>query len=105
MRQNRGIYEYTYVYVYDLEIVARDPNILIRALEKSYEFKITLTVPILFHLEFNFFHNNNGILCFVPHKYIENMAQTFMGIFDSNPNLNKTIKPPLEQGGHPELDT
>ena len=30
--------------------------------------------PVSFHIGFDFFHENNGVLCFASHKYIDNMG-------------------------------
>ena len=32
-------------------------------------------------------------------------VQTYMNIFSTNPNLQKSVRTPLEQGNNPELDT
>ena len=62
-------------------------------------------VLIKFHIGCDFFCGINDVICFAPHKYIENMVLTYMTMFVLNPNLNKTFRSPLEQGGRPEIYT
>ena len=51
--------------------------------------------PVSFHIGFDFFHENNGVLCFASHKYIDNMVQTYMTMFDTNPKLQNSVRDPL----------
>ena len=66
IRQNGDIYEYIVVYVNDLEIAARETNILMGALKNRYKFNLKGTRPISFHLGCDFFRKSNGVLCFAP---------------------------------------
>ena len=72
---------------------------------KINHFKIKVTVTILFYLGFDLFRDSNGVLCFYPHKYIDNMFQTYMNMFGTNPILHNSDRAFLEQGEHTDIDT
>ena len=55
-------------------------------------FKLKGTGSISFHRRCDFLCDRNGALCFEPHKYIDNMVQTYTTIFGSKPKLNKAIR-------------
>jgi hypothetical protein len=57
--------------------------------------------PTVYHLGCNFFHDEDGTLCYGPHKYIDKMMENYKKIFGSKP---KERGSPLEQNDHPELD-
>ena len=65
------------------------------ALKNRYKFNLKGTRPISFHLGCDFFRGSNGVLCFAPYKYIENMVQTYMTMFGTNPKLHKSVRDPL----------
>ena len=96
MWHNREICEYIYMYVDDLVIVSSHYKTLMDALENRYRFKLKGTGKIEFHLGWNLFCDSNVFLCFAPHNYIDNMDQTYVNVFGSNPKLNKAVRSPLE---------
>ena len=103
MRRNGDVYEYIAVYVDDLALALKDPQAIIGILtQEPYNFKLKGTGPISFHLGCNFFHDEDGVLCFAPKKYIEKMISSYERIFGSKPK--QTVLSPLEKGDHPELD-
>ena len=59
---------------------------------------------IEFHLEYDFFCDINGFICFSPHKYIYNMIDTYITMFGSNQKLNKAFRDPLGNGYHPDIE-
>ena len=73
-------------------------------LENNYKFKINGMGPISFHTRCDFFCDSHVVLCFSPQKYIDNMVQTCMTSFGTNPNLHKSVRDLLEQEYHTELD-
>ena len=77
IRQNGYIYEYIDVYVDDLAIAARYPKSITDELENKYKFNLKVTGPISFHFGCDLFRDSNCVLCFVPHKYIDKMFQTY----------------------------
>jgi hypothetical protein len=103
MRPNNGVYEYVAVYVDDLAIAMKEPQVLVDVLEKKHNFKLKGTGPIEFHLGCDFFRDDEGILCMAPRKYIEKMAMGYETMFGEKPSTK--IHSPLEKGDHPELDT
>ena len=102
MRDKGDCYEYIAVYVDDLLIVSKDPQMIIGALTDEYNFKLKGTGPISFHLGCDFFRDEEGVLCYAPKKYIEKMLDNYKRIFGNYP---RQVKSPLERGDHPELDT
>jgi Reverse transcriptase (RNA-dependent DNA polymerase) len=102
MRQNGGVYEYIGVYVDDLAIVAKDPWEIVDVLEWKYKFKLKGTGPISFHLGMGFFHDEEGVLCLSPKRYIERMISTYVTLFGVKPSMKYSS--PLEKGNHPETN-
>ena len=102
MRPNGDIYEYIAVYVNDLAITAKDPSSIVKILTDKYRFKLKGTGTIHFHLGMDFFHDEDGVLCIAPRKYVEKMEQSFFQMFGRAPS--HTIQSPLEKNDHPELD-
>ena len=72
-----------------------DTKSLMDTLENNYRFNLKGQGPISFHLGCDFFRGSNGVLCFAPYKYIENMVQTYMTMFDTNPKLQNSVRDPL----------
>ena len=70
MRERNSIYEYIAVYVDDLSIAAKDPSELTDTLMNKYSFKFKGTGHIKYHLEYDFFRDKLGVLCFFPRKYL-----------------------------------
>ena len=97
-------WEYIAIYVDDLAIISKDPKSIILVLTDPdrTNFKIKRDGPIKFHLGCNFFCNNNGVLCFAPHKYVDKMCSDYLHMFGKN--LLQQCSSPWEKGDHPELD-
>ena len=54
-------------------------------------------------MECDFLRDENRILYFVSHKYIEKMVDSYYNMFEHKPKL--VYISPLEKGDYPELDT
>ena len=102
MRDKGNHYEYIAVYVDDLLILSRAPQLLIKTLEDVHKFKLKGTGDISFHLGCDFFRDKDGVLCYAPKKYIERMIDNYVRIFGQKPRFATS---PLVKGDHPELDT
>jgi hypothetical protein len=102
MRDMGDHYEYIAVYVDDLLIASRNPEVIIEALMKEHDFKLKGTGPISFHLGCDFNRDEEGTLCYAPKKYIEKMLDNYRRMFGTWP---KPAHSPLMSGDHPELDT
>ena len=65
-----GLYEYVAVYVNDLAITSKDPTSIVTDMVNISKgnFKIKALDSITFHLDCDFFQDENGTLCFVSHK-------------------------------------
>ena len=83
-------------------IVAAKPQEIINILTNVYNFKLKGTGQISFHLGMDFFHDEEGALCFAPKKYTQKMQDTYVQMFGTKPNTN--MMSPLELNDHPELD-
>ena len=103
MRDRKDHWEYIDTYVDDLAISSKDPKKITSTLETKYGFELKGTGPITYHLGCDFIHDENGILCIQPKKYIEKMVDTYERLFGSKPKDVYTS--PLEKGDHPEMDT
>ena len=103
MWEKDGYYEYVAVYVDDLLITSRDPQVIIDWLEKKNLFKLKGTGPISFHLGCNFFQDNDGTLYIGPKSYINRMAALYKTMFGQKPKPIYLL--PLVPNDHPEYDT
>ena len=95
-------YEYIAVYVDDLLIVSKDPSAIIKSLAEVHEFKLKGTGAVSFHLGCDWYRDDDGNLCYAPHKYIEKVMDNYLRMFGTRP---KKAHSPLTKGDHPELDT
>jgi hypothetical protein len=102
MCEKDGAYEYIGVYVDDLFIISKNPKAITDALVNDYKFKLKGTGPVEFHLGCDFFRDEDGHLCFAPHKYIKKMLSNYERMFRVLP---RDAALPLEKGNHPELDS
>jgi hypothetical protein len=102
MCEKDGAYEYVGVYVDDLFIVSKNPKAITDTLVDDYKFKLKGTGPVEFHLGCDFFRDEDGHLCFAPHKYIEKMLSNYERMFGMLP---RDAASPLEKDDHPELDS
>ena len=68
MHKNGDQYEYVAVYVDDLAFAVKDPQAFVDVLKNNYNFKIKEAGPLEFHLEADFFHDDDGTLCMAPQK-------------------------------------
>jgi len=90
------------VYVDDLMIASRIPEVIVKALIDEYNFKLNGTGPTKFHLGCDFYRDKQGVLCYAPKKYIEKILDNYRRIYGTWP---KVAHSPLINGDHPELDT
>mgnify|MGYP000107799768 CR=1 FL=1 len=102
MRDKGDHYEYIAVYVDDLLIASRVPEVIIKTLMEEHKFKLKGTGPISFHLGCDFGRDEDGTLYYAPKKYIEKILENYRRLFGSYP---KPYQSPLENNDHPELDT
>jgi hypothetical protein len=101
MREKDGLYEYIGVYVDDLMIVSKEPKLIVASLKDDHKFKLKGSGAVTFHLGCDYFRDEDGVLCYAPKKYIEQMMDTY---FRNYGKLPKEYSSPLEHGDHPELD-
>ena len=76
-------YEYIAVYVCDLLIESKSPQLIVDALRNKQNFKLKGTGPISYHLGFDFTRDGNNEID--PRKYIDKMSDFYVSIFGSNP--------------------
>jgi hypothetical protein len=81
MQENNGLYEYNAVYVDDLLITARDPNLIIKTLQKKHKINLIGVGSITYHLGCNYFHDMDRTLCFGPRKYIDKIMELYENMF------------------------
>ena len=102
MREKNGLYEYIGVYVDDLLIISKAPQVITDMLEEKHKFKLKGTGEITFHLGCDFFRDDDGTLCMAPKKCIEKLIDGYHNMFREKPKTR--YKSPLESGDHPEMD-
>ena len=103
MRKRSGLWEYVAVYVDDLAFAMKDPAEFTKLLAEKYKYKLKGTGDIAFHLGYDFFCDDDGVLCMAPRKYIDKMIDGYFNMFGEKPRTRYSS--PLEKGDHPELDT
>ena len=77
MRDKGDHYEYIAVYVDDLLIASRVPEVIIKTLMEEHKFKLKGTGPISFHLGCDFGRDEDGTLYYAPKKYIEKILDNY----------------------------
>ena len=103
MRRNGDIYKYIGVYVSDLVIAIKDPQVLIDLLTNTHQLKLKGTEEIKFYLGCDFICDSDGTLCMALLKYINKIIKKYECLFGSKPK--SSVWSPLAKGNHPELDT
>jgi len=88
-------YEHIAVYVDDLMIASKDPDLIIKMLMEKCHFKLKGTGPTKFHLGCDFFCDEEGVLCYAPKKYIEKILENYRRIYGTWP---KPATSPLTTG-------
>jgi hypothetical protein len=71
--KNDGVYEYVAVYVKDLLIAARDPEGIESILREEHKFKLKGVGTLSYHLECDYFWEEDRILCYGSGIYITKM--------------------------------
>jgi hypothetical protein len=103
MRKKDNHWEYIAVYVDDIAIASKDPNVISQYLENTCKFKLKGSGPITFHLGCDYYRDEHDTLCYAPRKYIDRMVSTYERLFGERPS--RKFSSPLEKGDHPEIDT
>jgi hypothetical protein len=103
MRKNGDIYEYVEVFVDDLAIASKEPQVFINTLETVHGFKTKGTGPISVHLGIDFFRDDDNTLCISPLTYIDKLVKTYEQMFGEPPK--HFVTSPIEKGDNPNLDT
>jgi hypothetical protein len=103
LRPKSDVYEYIGVYVDDLAIVTKEPQVIIDKLVNQHTFKLKGTGPMSFHLGCDYARDEHGVMCISPTKYICKVVDSYKQMFGTSPPSN--ILSPIEKGDHPEMDT
>ena len=77
MRRNGDIYVYIGVYIDDLVIAMKNPQVLIDLLTDTHQFKLKGNREVKFHLGCDFIHISDGTLCMAPLKYIDTIIKNY----------------------------
>ena len=95
-------YEYIAVYVDDLAIAAKDPQVFCNELKKKYNLKLKGVGPLEYHLGCTYKKDPDGTLAADPRRYVNKILESYERMFKEKPRKSR---PPLEGGDYPELDT
>ena len=101
MRACPDYYEYICVYVDDLAIAMREPQVFIDALVNTYGYKLKGVGPMSYHLGADIYRDSDGTLCFGAKSYIGQMMINYKTMFGEKP---KEYNSPMDKNDHPELD-
>jgi hypothetical protein len=102
MKNVGELWEYVGVYVDDLIIASKNPQEILDILTDTHHFKLKGSGPISYHLGCEYFRDADGVLCYTPRRYIENMMSQYERLYG---HLPKHYDAPLTPGDHPEIDT
>ena len=102
MRRNGNLYEYIAVYVDDLAIATKDPQAICKILTDNYNYKLKGTGSISFHLDCDFYRDQDNVLCMALKKYIDKLVNIYKQHFGERPRQHYSS--PLDKGDHPEID-
>ena len=80
MREINGLYKYIAVYVNNLAIASKNPELIISALEEA-KFKLKGVGPITYHLGCDFNRDPDGTLAIAPKKYLDKMFDAYERLF------------------------
>ena len=94
MRQSNRLREYIAVYVDDLVFVVRDPKKIIIFPDDNNKYKLKVIGSISYHLDCDFFRDDEDKLCMFPKIYIEQMTNGYQNMFDKkhHPNTSHHLK-------------
>ena len=81
MRDKGDNYEHIGSCVDDLMIASRMPSSIIDDVVNKHKFKLKGTGSVTFHLGCNFFHDEEGVMCYTSLKHIEKMIDNYTRIF------------------------
>jgi hypothetical protein len=102
LRENNNLYEYIAVYVDDLLIAGRNPKEIVQTLKEQHKFKLKGVGPLIYHLIYDYFRDQDGTLCFGPRKYVTKIIDQFKNMYGCKP---KEYTSPLDKSDHPEFYT
>jgi hypothetical protein len=72
-------YKYITAYLDNLLIASKNPKSIIDALESDpVNFKLKGSGPLSFHLGCDYFHEDDGTMCYGPKKYITRMVDAYV---------------------------
>jgi hypothetical protein len=102
LREQADHYEYICVYVDDLMVMMKDPQVFFNQLEEKYKYKLKGVGEPSYHLGGNFTRDPDGTLAWGAKSYIKRMLDNYKIMFG---DLPKMCSSPLVAGDSPELDT
>ena len=95
-------YEYVCVYVDDLMVIGKNPEVFMEALTTKYKYKLKGVGSPSYHLGGDFFRDPDGTLAWGASSYIKKMIINYTTMFGEKP---KEASSPMVEKDHPELDT
>ena len=78
-------YERIEIFEDDLIIPFKSPQIVACSLINKHNFKLKDTMPVSFHLGYDFTRDSNNELCLAPRKHTDKMTEFYVSIFGSKP--------------------
>ena len=100
--EDNSCYEYITLYVGALAISATESKKMSSDLQSKQHFKLKGTGPLTHHLGCTYTRDPGGTLVVDPTKSIKKILKACEFTFGSK---RKKAMPPLEESGHPDLDT
>jgi hypothetical protein len=80
----------------------KDHQVFINILKEEHKLKLKGTGNIAYHLECDFFQEDDGTLCMALRQYIDKMLGNYKRMFGEKPKLN--IYSPLVKGDNPKTN-
>ena len=94
-------YEYIAVYLDDLAICMKTPQVFHDTLKEEYKVKLKGIGPLSYHLDCGYTRDEDGTLVADPRKYADKILESYERMFGEKP---KKTRSPLVAGDHPKTD-
>ena len=101
LKECDSYYEYVLVYVDDLMLIGKNPQVFFDSLINDHGFQLKGVGKPSYHLGGDFFRDSDGTLAWGANSYVKKMLVNYETMFGSKP---KEYNTPMEEKDHPEID-
>ena len=102
MRDAGDHYEYVCVYVDDLLVIMKQPELFFKELTETHGYKLKGVGEPEYHLGGNYYRDPDGTLAWGAKRYIDKLLENYTRRYEEAP---KKYRSPMNKDDYPELDT